>query len=411
MKKLVRYFGYNKKNILITLVYFTWIISLRRFDSPQTNISENVSYIYVLSTYIAINFIIISQLIKRYKHCLKIVKYNKTITLIYCITILSTLWSVDPYTTFISSAKLTTSLLFAIYFVSYNKMKIGFINISIVLIIIAIFSIVVIAILPNVGKYPFGSHVGQWRGIFFSKNAFGSFLVYLSICTYYLYNIKYFNKKSLILSLVIIIFLLVKSSAMTSVVLAVLLPYFIMLWYLVKERKGEYYLSIFISLIFVVLFFYTLSSNIETITGLVGRDATLTGRIPLWIVLIDLARDNIFLGYGYGAFWEGSGSKSTYLFNILGWKTVNAHNSFLHVMLDVGIFTAMLILLYYIKNIKNIFKYIQTYKSMDSLVIYLIIAVNTILFFTEAIVLEINQLNWNLFLISTIYLNLRIKNK
>jgi hypothetical protein len=44
--------------------------------------------------------------------------------------------------------------------------------------------------------------------------------------------------------------------------------------------------------------------TLSALTGLVGRDATLTGRTELWTHLLAIVHERPLLGYGFGAFWE-----------------------------------------------------------------------------------------------------------
>jgi len=67
-----------------------------------------------------------------------------------------------------------------------------------------------------------------------------------------------------------------------------------------------------------------------------GADATtLTGRIPIWLQVIDSIREQPVLGYGYGGFWTPK--RVLYFSYIHNWAFSNAHSIYLESMLNLGI--------------------------------------------------------------------------
>jgi len=74
--------------------------------------------------------------------------------------------------------------------------------------------------------------------------------------------------------------------------------------------------------------------------GMVGRDATMSGRDELWTDVLDYGMASPILGGGYGAFWyEGRGLELTGT-----WNPRQAHNSYLDVFVDLGVLGLLLIL-------------------------------------------------------------------
>lgn len=73
-------------------------------------------------------------------------------------------------------------------------------------------------------------------------------------------------------------------------------------------------------------------------TVLLGRTdqaKSLTGRVPLWEELIDYADDRPITGYGYEGFW--SARRIASIMKSQNWTMQNAHNSYLEVLLQLGI--------------------------------------------------------------------------
>jgi O-antigen ligase len=62
---------------------------------------------------------------------------------------------------------------------------------------------------------------------------------------------------------------------------------------------------------------------------------SLTGRLPLWEELLKAAHRRPWLGYGYGGFWN---SENTFTYSeIFAWHIPHGHNSYLDLVLNIGI--------------------------------------------------------------------------
>ena len=78
------------------------------------------------------------------------------------------------------------------------------------------------------------------------------------------------------------------------------------------------------------------TTSSEQVLGVLGEDTTLTGRDEVWQESLDAAQERPVLGYGYGAFWEGS-EQAEQIQARLQWSVPNAHNALLDVALDLGL--------------------------------------------------------------------------
>jgi exopolysaccharide production protein ExoQ len=77
--------------------------------------------------------------------------------------------------------------------------------------------------------------------------------------------------------------------------------------------------------------------SLDSVLGAFGRDATLTGRTPLWSAVLDMIALHPWLGWGFSSFWLGlSGAGSGYVLRHAGWNAGYAHNGFLDVALTLG---------------------------------------------------------------------------
>jgi O-antigen ligase len=77
-------------------------------------------------------------------------------------------------------------------------------------------------------------------------------------------------------------------------------------------------------------------SNSGDLLHLVGRNATLTGRVRLWANLSTMIQLHPWLGYGFNGFWAPQGP-STAIWKTITWTPMRAHNGYLDICLDLGI--------------------------------------------------------------------------
>ena len=85
-----------------------------------------------------------------------------------------------------------------------------------------------------------------------------------------------------------------------------------------------------------VFFIIVLWFGKDTLFGLLGRSASLTGRTPLWMALIPFIKQKLYVGYGFGeVFWH-----SKYLaefWKVAPWKAGLAHSGYVEAILDTGL--------------------------------------------------------------------------
>jgi O-antigen/teichoic acid export membrane protein/O-antigen ligase len=82
---------------------------------------------------------------------------------------------------------------------------------------------------------------------------------------------------------------------------------------------------------------YLLTTNLGNFAALLGKDATLTGRTPLWRSVIVEIGKRPFFGAGWQAFWRGWFSPAHDVWLKNAWLPPSAHNGVLALMTDLGL--------------------------------------------------------------------------
>ncbi len=78
--------------------------------------------------------------------------------------------------------------------------------------------------------------------------------------------------------------------------------------------------------------------DLSILTSLVGKDATLTGRVDLWALVLPYGDRRPLLGYGYGAFWIADNPMTQEIWRILNsYQPPHAHNGWIETYLELGL--------------------------------------------------------------------------
>ncbi|MBX9635551.1 MAG: O-antigen ligase family protein, partial [Magnetospirillum sp.] len=205
-------------------------------------------------------------------------------------------------------------------------------------------SVVVSIALPSIGQAT-PSHPGAWNGVFSHKNGLGWVIILASL----VYSWKFWqpgsSKTGIALLLLLFLFLSVVSQSKTSFIGSIFsffafpalrmlhAPGILRLWVFFIFGAGS------ILALSMLAMFWT-----EILTA-IGRDPTLTGRVPLWNVLLDFAADHFMLGYGYSSFWIEWNPDADFVWKVIQWDAPEAHNAYLDMLLQLGVFGLALSLL------------------------------------------------------------------
>lgn len=182
-------------------------------------------------------------------------------------------------------------------------------------------------------------------GLYPSKNACATELVFGIIVNVLLIRRKY-RQRALTARWLALLFaqglLLILCQATGALVTAAICVFVLLMPGKVRLPLGLIYIAVNILFLFAML---TLMPLFERTIIALGKDATLTGRIPIWNRIIEVMMEHKTLtGYGYGMFWRDSEAtrliqsvfsmrKNTFLATL----TTGAHNVVLEAWLNSGL--------------------------------------------------------------------------
>jgi exopolysaccharide production protein ExoQ len=300
----------------------------------------------------------------RWRKAVTVVLQGRWIWLLLILTFLSFFWSAGPDITRTRIIAMSGTMIFATYITSRYDLKeqlqlLGW-TFGTIVVACLLFGV----ILPKFGQMG-GVHAGAWRGIFNHKNVLGKMMVPSTI----VFALLAFNARKqqwiywgFLAASVALILLSKASSPLLN--LLILISILIAL----KTLHWRYLFMVPALIGFATLgtITYTLiTSNAGQVAGAFGKDLTLTGRTNFWPLMLDKIWDSPWVGYGFGAFWQGLDGPSAYVWNASTFKAPNGHNGYLDLCLELGVIGLSIYLIQFITSFNKSLNYVRLSQTAD----------------------------------------------
>ncbi len=308
----------------------------------------------------------------------------------------SILWSAAPEVTLRRSIALVGTTVIGIYFAMRYSVGEQLRLLAWALGIAALLSLLFALVLPSYGISS-GEHEGAWKGIFDHKNTFGRIMA-LSALVFLLLGVRGsgYHRVAWASFFGLSVGLLLLSDSKTAQIIFLALLVLVPLCNVLRWRL-TWAVSLPIALVLVggglaALLLY----NAEVVLGFVGRDATLTGRTQLWAAVLEMIRESPWLGYGYGAFWQGWEGKSAYVW-YAAHKAPHAHNGFLDLWLDLGLLGILVFVLGFLMSSLRAMVWVRSTRTAEGFYPLIILAFIFLSNFSQSAILGRNSLYWILY--------------
>ena len=333
-------------------------------------------------------------------------RYRLLLGVVLFVALASVLWSINPILTLQRAIHLTGTTLIGCYIGFHIPLRTALSLLTRALVFIIIGNIFIALAFPHVGQEHLDGTL-VWKGWDYHKNGLGATMaisvLFFAIHTYSVYvRNRWVYRALCILSFVV----LLKSNSATGLVTVLVGAGFaISLSLANKLRLSGLITGLLLSFLLLMM---SVSSGIlifagelGTLTGLVGRSADLTGRTELWEMIWSLVKQRPWLGYGYGGLWNPKpGTVSpigAHLESRLGWLPPSAHNGFLHITSEIGIPTAIIVVLFTIKMyFESLHAYLRRPSTFALLVVVLLSAL-IVRMFSEQVLFTSRSLDWIIF--------------
>jgi O-antigen ligase len=316
--------------------------------------------------------------------------------LIILVVFASTLWSIDPDVTGRRAVALLFTTLAALALAArYDWPELAEVFAA-SFGLLALASVLIGLLVPHLGRMT-DLFPGAWRGVWSEKNALGDHMA-LGVLVFLAAAALNPRRRWLWLPAAgLALALVVLSTSKTSLVgLSGGLAALGLVW-LIRRGPASAVAGTFLAATGVLAIGAAALFASTQILGLLGKDATLTGRTKIWAPVIRQAELRPWTGYGYGAIWDDQT-----LWGPFAWITKEAtfvareaHDSWLEVWLGLGYVGLGLWSAYFaetwLRTVRAVYTSPGAYLAAPFLVIY---SLTTI---TESVALNYNDFIWVLF--------------
>ncbi len=271
----------------------------------------------------------------RWRKVLFVARCSGLVNLFVLVAICSITWSASPDITFRRLVTLSEAVLFGYYAVASFPM----VQIVKMIARTALVSVVASALLalamPRLGVMT-DALAGAWSGVYFHKNLLGWVTILVVLGYGWLAVIEPQRRLRYSFYVLIAIGVAVMSHSRTAQLAIVVMP-IIGLCVRSLRLPGLTRLWVMYLVIVGALIAATLMAVFFTdIMLALGKDPTLTGRVPLWLALLTLIGRHLVLGYGYGAFFVASNPDLQWVVQRT-WAAPEAHDAYIELMLQLGV--------------------------------------------------------------------------
>lgn len=247
---------------------------------------------------------------------------------------LSVLWSIGPSVTVRRAIGLLGSM-----FLSY-LLAIRFTPSQLLLLIVATLAPCMVLSLLFMGAVPHLAFMdGAARGIFIHKNVLGWMAALCSMGAGLMIVDRSHGLRLLgLLILPVSLLCLVASKSMTGLMSTTAVTGLTWFYLALGRSRGTtrlVFAILFLQL--VALMLLSLGEFLVPVLEALGKDATLTGRVPLWALVDEMIARRPVLGYGYGAFWTDGNIDAWRIWGVIGWEAPHSHNGYRETTLGLGL--------------------------------------------------------------------------
>lgn len=351
--------------------------------------------------------LLLALIVPCYRSIVKAYHDNMVLTVLVVLAPLSIFWSQDPVLTTKNSLWLILTVSLALFIAKTMSAQQQMQLIMATGAAAGVLTIAAVFMFPSIGLDRL--HDNVWQGLFTSKNHLGRIALYfLTPAVHYSASTKgaLWFKRSYIVLMLLLIVMSGSRSAWIYTILYLLLASVMVLANKVTQRQRLLVVTAIAmtgaaaALIAIV--------NLNTLLGLVGRDATFSSRTVIWQVLMQSVEKRPLLGFGYQAFWAGTSSEAMnalmVIYARIRFLASYAHSGYLAVLLENGAVGLALIIILSLQAGKSAIVCFRT--SHDSSVHWYIgLIVLTLAYnFDEVIFMLPSYLPWMMFILACVML-------
>jgi exopolysaccharide production protein ExoQ len=380
---------------IVVLVLGTGALQSLIVDSSSSKaISEGNPFLQVV--WACIYVVTAVRAAQQSRAIMETIRSNKLLIGLVLLTFFSTAWSADPGLTLRRSIALLATTLFGVDFAVRYSLRDQLRLLAIALGSVVLLSVIVQVFFP--GQIPTVDllYPDAWVGLFGQKNEFGRIVVLATLVVLTAVRKSVGGIIITVLALGTSLGLIIAAQSMTSFValagMILVMQFAPTLRWSAGIRRAVQVFGTVIALPSL----YALIHFRDSVTGLMGRNASLTGRVKIWgLSLASIALKPI-LGYGYSAFWPAS-AEAMRIDVAMNWTVPHAHDAYIELALELGLVGLGLYVGAYLVAMKRAAVYMRMERGNSAKWPLVYLCFVLLYSFTENYVLAPNTIFWMLF--------------
>lgn len=277
------------------------------------------------------------RVISQYHRIMRVVRENKLLLSLVLFAILSTVWSEDPALSLRRGVAVIATTALGIDFAVRYPIREQLRLLGAVLGLTVLLSIVAQVLLPGaIPTVDTAADADAWYGVFNQKNQFARIVVLATLVA--LTRTRQSRRQNVIvgLSVAAAIALVIAAKSMGGLVILIAIVLLVEVFPALRWKPKTRTALALAGVLLAIPVMYLAAQNIDSLTGMLGRDSTLTGRVKIWPLAFSSIAKSPFLGYGYEAFWYIA-PDAIRINEMVGWDTPHSHNGYIDLTLNLGL--------------------------------------------------------------------------
>ena len=320
----------------VGIVYYEQgIIQALRAAQGQERLRPGGSDAVSTVTQLLILFVLLAILAARWRSYTPLLRHLLPYIAIVSLCLASVLWSDNPGPTIRRGVSLLTCVSFGVYLTETFELRGAVAMAGRCAVFLGLLSIAVFVAVPRVGRETALGYERAMRGVFSQKNPMAECML-LGLTCYAFRMLDEGVRRSHLACAAVLLLCIALGRSATSLAIAMLM--LSMALFLALRGRPRLRLVMGFGAGWLLLAFGVMMLVApDLVFNLAGRDASLTGRGPLWHEVLGVIAERPVLGHGYAGFWNEDSRQVQYLWLLVGWQAPDSHNGYLDVTVQIGL--------------------------------------------------------------------------